>query len=98
MAHPSGRTRHRSVAGSELVATKNSGVSTPKHSPPSVSTIRPASGLLLVISIARAQYCRAHSSLRALPGVGSTALFMLAHSNHTLMVMLPMQEHYSREL
>ena len=67
MTHPSGRMRHRSVAGSELVATKNSGVSTPKQSPPSVSTIRPASGLLPVTSIARTQYYKwAHSSLRAL--------------------------------
>ena len=33
MAHPSGRMRHLSVAGSELVATKNSGVSTPKAEP-----------------------------------------------------------------
>ena len=64
MAYPSGRMRHRSVAGSELVATKDSGVSTPKQSPPSVSTIRPASGLLPVTSIARTQYCRAHNLLR----------------------------------
>ncbi len=66
MAHPSGRMRHLSVAGSELVATKNSGVSTPKQSPPSVSTTKPASGLLPVTSIARTQYCGALRCLRAL--------------------------------
>ena len=63
MAHPSGSMRHLSVAGSELVAMKNSGVSTPKNSPPSVSTTRPASGLLAATSIARTQYCRAHNLL-----------------------------------
>ena len=45
------------MVGSELVAMKNSGVSSPKQSPPSVSTMIPLSGLALVTSMACRQYC-----------------------------------------